>query len=203
MSTISKLYESKEELAPGITLYKGVWPDSSQFLAQIEKDVLDGNTAWDQGRIIMGDEATVNTNHRTVNVLNQRPAGAPVTKESVIRKKSYNHSIRTNVEAVVEEYTNEYGIKIVTRDTPQLMQYEEGCFFDWHLDDGPSVERTVSFCYYMSTDYDGGEIEFKYFPVKHKPKANELIVFPSNYIYMHRVNPVTRGIRYAVISWWH
>lgn len=203
MSTISKLYESKEELAPGITLYKGVWPDSSQFLAQIEQDVLEGNTAWDQGRIIMDDEATVNTSHRTVNVLNQRPAGAPVTKESVMRKKYYNHSIRTNVEAVVEEYTNEYGIKILTRDTPQLMQYEEGCFFDWHLDDGPSVERTVSFCYYMSTDYDGGEIEFKYFPVKHKPKANELIVFPSNYIYMHRVNPVTRGIRYAVISWWH
>lgn len=203
MSTISKLYESKEELAPGITLYKGVWPDSSQFLTQIEQDVLNGNTAWDQGRIIMDDEATVNTSHRTVNVLNQRPAGAPITKESVIRKKSYNHAIRTNVESVVEEYTNEYGIKILTRDTPQLMQYEEGCFFDWHLDDGPSVERTVSFCYYMSTDYDGGEIEFKYFPVKHKPKANELIVFPSNYIYMHRVNPVTRGIRYAVISWWH
>jgi Rps23 Pro-64 3,4-dihydroxylase Tpa1-like proline 4-hydroxylase len=203
LSTTSKLYESKEELAPGIILYRGVWPESSEFLAQVKKDVQDGHTAWSQGKIIMGDEAVLNTGHRTVNVLNHRPGDAPVTKENVIRKKSYSHAIRSNIENVVEEYTAEYGIKILTRDTPQLMEYEEGCFFDWHLDDGPTVDRTVSFCYYMSSDYEGGEIEFKHFPVKHKPKAKELLIFPSNYIYIHRVNPVTRGLRYAVVSWWH
>ena len=203
MSTTSKLYDSKEELAPGIVLYKGVWPDSAEFLKQVEQDVSGGHLAWSQGKIIMGNDAVVDTNLREVNVLNHRPDNVPVTKESVIRKKTYSHLIRDKVEAVVEEYTAEYAIKILTRDTPQFMQYEEGSFFDWHLDDGPTVERTVSFCFYMSTDYDGGEIEFKYFPVKHKPKANELIIFPSNYIYMHRVTPVTRGIRYAIVSWWH
>jgi hypothetical protein len=201
--TTSSLYESKEELAPGVILYKGVWPESAQFLKQLEQDVLDGNTAWNQGKILMNDVPMVDDSHRDVNVLNYRQENSPVTKEGVMRKKSYNHLIRDTVEVVVEEYTNEYGIKIVTRETPQLMQYEEGSFFDWHLDDGPTLERTVSYCYYMSSDYDGGEIEFKYFNVKHKPKANELLIFPSNYVYMHRVTPVTRGLRYAIVSWWH
>jgi predicted 2-oxoglutarate/Fe(II)-dependent dioxygenase YbiX len=59
----------------------------------------------------------------------------------------------------------------------------------------------MSTIFYMNDDYEGGEIEFPRFNVSHKPEKNELIIFPSTYVYNHSVLPVTSGTRYAVVSW--
>jgi len=39
------------------------------------------------------------------------------------------------------------------------------------------------------------------FDITFKPKANQMIVFPSNFMYKHSVSPVIEGERYAVVSW--
>jgi predicted 2-oxoglutarate/Fe(II)-dependent dioxygenase YbiX len=57
--------------------------------------------------------------------------------------------------------------------------------------------------FYLNEDYEGGEIEFGRFNLKIKPKANQMIMFPSNYIYNHTVHPVVSGTRYAVVAWWN
>ena len=52
----------------------------------------------------------------------------------------------------------------------------------------------------LNEDFDGGEfvlwgdkvIEFK---------SGDLIIFPSNFMYPHRVQPVTKGARYSYVSW--
>ena len=52
----------------------------------------------------------------------------------------------------------------------------------------------------LNEDFEGGEfvmwgekvIEFK---------SGDLIVFPSNFMYPHRVEPVTSGTRYSYVSW--
>jgi predicted 2-oxoglutarate/Fe(II)-dependent dioxygenase YbiX len=59
----------------------------------------------------------------------------------------------------------------------------------------------MSTVYYFNDDYTGGEVIFPRFDIKYKPVANELLVFPSTYVYNHSVVPVVEGTRYAVVSW--
>ena len=32
-------------------------------------------------------------------------------------------------------------------------------------------------------------------------KKGDVLVFPSNFLYPHKVEPVTKGLRYSIISW--
>ena len=32
-------------------------------------------------------------------------------------------------------------------------------------------------------------------------EAGDVIIFPSNFMYPHRVEPVTKGARYSYVSW--
>lgn len=87
----------------------------------------------------------------------------------------------------------------------QLLQYNEGGHYDWHIDLGPyeAAYRKLSVVIQISDpeDYEGGEVLFKAGDKEHVlPKDQGLIaVFPS-YI-LHKVNPVTKGTRYSLVAW--
>lgn len=52
----------------------------------------------------------------------------------------------------------------------------------------------------LNDDYEGGELvmwEDEVIPLK----AGSVIVFPSNFMYPHKVNPVLSGVRYSYVSW--
>jgi len=52
-----------------------------------------------------------------------------------------------------------------------------------------------------SNDYVGGEIEFIYLGIKHKPMSGDLLIFPSNYLATHEVLDILSGYRFAYISY--
>ena len=93
-----------------------------------------------------------------------------------------------------------------TQNEPELnfIRYTDGEFFDWHLDMSPngSMRRKLSFSIQLTPDaeYDGGDLEF--FPEVRLPSARKVgsvIVFPP--FVPHRVTPVSRGTRYALVGW--
>lgn len=52
----------------------------------------------------------------------------------------------------------------------------------------------------LNDDYEGGEIEmFK--DTKINLKAGEVIIFPSVFLYPHKVCELTKGDRYSFVSW--
>tara|TARA_A100001011_G_C13847010_1_gene649322 strand:- start:41 stop:616 length:576 start_codon:yes stop_codon:yes gene_type:complete len=52
----------------------------------------------------------------------------------------------------------------------------------------------------LNNDYEGGEfIMFEDFEIK--LEQGDLLIFPSNFLYPHRVEPVKNGVRYSYISW--
>ena len=51
----------------------------------------------------------------------------------------------------------------------------------------------------LNDDYEGGE--FYLIDEKTDLSKGDIIIFPSNYMYPHKVEPVTKGIRYSYISW--
>ena len=52
----------------------------------------------------------------------------------------------------------------------------------------------------LNDNYEGGEF-FILDDFKIDLKKGDLLIFPSNFLYPHRVLPVTSGIRYSYISW--
>lgn len=55
---------------------------------------------------------------------------------------------------------------------------------------------------YLNDDYDGGEIYFPNQNIQIKPKPNTLVFFPGTLEFLHGVNPITKGIRYTLTSFW-
>jgi predicted 2-oxoglutarate/Fe(II)-dependent dioxygenase YbiX len=82
-----------------------------------------------------------------------------------------------------------------------LLRYEGGQEYKPHYDGGTPTGRAISAVCYLNNDYEGGEIEFPYFNVKIKPLPGMLILFPSNFAYAHRAHPVTKGTKYAMVTW--
>ena len=54
----------------------------------------------------------------------------------------------------------------------------------------------------LNEDFEGGEL-IMFQDKEYKLKAGEVIIFPSNFLYPHKVNPVSKGTRYTFISWVH
>ena len=88
----------------------------------------------------------------------------------------------------------------------QYTEYEApGEHYTWHMDygNGYMSQRKLSICVQLSNpdDYEGGELHMFY---KHDVEVAQktrgtAIVFPS--FTMHKVTPVTSGLRKSLVSW--
>ena len=83
-----------------------------------------------------------------------------------------------------------------------LLKYGVGGHLPAHQDQGIS-SRVLSSVMYLNDNYVGGEIEFKNSGVKIRPEAGSIIFFPSNFLYVHEVYPITEGYRYSMPHWYH
>jgi predicted 2-oxoglutarate/Fe(II)-dependent dioxygenase YbiX len=52
----------------------------------------------------------------------------------------------------------------------------------------------------LNEDYEGGDF-IMFDKYKIKLKTGDVLIFPSNFMYPHKVKPVLRGTRYSMISW--
>lgn len=87
-----------------------------------------------------------------------------------------------------------------------LLRYTKGGHYKFHVDHGLSIPRSLSFILLLNNDYEGGELQFKevnsdeIITIENKP--GRVIIWPSNFMYRHRVKPVTKGTRYSVVCWY-
>lgn len=59
---------------------------------------------------------------------------------------------------------------------------------------------TLSILGILNEDYEGGEF-IMWQDKEIKFKTGDLAIFPSNFLYPHKVNIVTKGTRYSLVSW--
>lgn len=73
-------------------------------------------------------------------------------------------------------------------------------------EDSPGNKFAVTCTMYLNDDYEGGEISFldesSGKVVKYKPKAGDVIVFPSGEPYYHGIHQVYNKDRYIIRTWW-
>lgn len=100
----------------------------------------------------------------------------------------------------IKDYVSEFKCPTDVYMDWQVMKYEEGHYIGDHTDDTPNASRKFALTYYLNEDYEGGDLYFKYFDIRYKAKTNDIIIFPANYVYIHRVDPVTSGTRYVGVQ---
>lgn len=52
----------------------------------------------------------------------------------------------------------------------------------------------------LNNNYTGGDF-ILWESEKLELKAGQIVVFPSNFLYPHKITPITKGIRYSFVSW--
>lgn len=203
----------KKELAPGIILYSNVIPNYKDVLHNLQEATADGSViTWGQPLIVRDGKAIVDYNQRKVDVIG---ISFEQSKEIMLDPPNAIESFKNKLGNIfyisfqpsIDDYKRIHGLGSTGthlegwQDSYQLLRYGKGNFFNNHFDDSVQHHRRVSIVYYLNDDYVGGEITFNRFNITYKPKANDLIMFPSSYIYTHSVSEVTEGTRYALVTW--
>ena len=105
-----------------------------------------------------------------------------------------------------------WNFEISACEPMQITRYKKNGHYDFHFDGNGFTRfnssenkllhgtvRKLSMTIVLNEDYEGGEFEFFDDINLVKEKIGTVIVFPSYLV--HRVRPVTKGIRYSLVSW--
>ena len=104
-----------------------------------------------------------------------------------------------------------FGRRVEWFENPQVLRYGPGGVYGLHADSEHFVksedrwrkiiDRDVSILLYLNEDFSGGELSFPHFNYRYRPRAGDLLLFPSHAHYAHQALPVRSGVRYVVVSW--
>jgi predicted 2-oxoglutarate/Fe(II)-dependent dioxygenase YbiX len=126
--------------------------------------------------------------------------------------QQFNQVIGKAVREIINPY---YGIDIKSAEAVQFLKYGVGGKYDVHIDAESlwhvktenrlewrkSMDRDISILIYLNEEYEGGQLVFPNQHIALHPKAGMLVAFPSDHHFAHGVMPVTKGTRYALVTW--
>lgn len=192
------------EAALGIWVIDNVMPNPSNFIKDLEGAAKSNLVTWNKAPV--GRDYHLDTSVRDVAFI-----GVPTIVSGVYENMAeskhlqYLYKLSKQLDDAIfphiEEYSQTHKIRIKTWEGRSILRYGAGQFFKNHSDADADTPRTLSYSFYLNDDYEGGEIEFDRFKLRIKPDANQLVLFPSNFMYSHEVLPVISGTRYAVVQW--
>ena len=126
--------------------------------------------------------------------------------EEYIDPKSFLRVKRTYVNSkfILDKVADFTDIPVDRLKTPLICKYEVGDYFNWHNDImliGDENQHTCVVQLSAPDEYSGGGLEVDFGKNIHQADRNEgrAIVFPSSL--QHRVTEITKGVRYALITW--
>ena len=103
-----------------------------------------------------------------------------------------------------------YKIKFPEMDSSKinqidLLKYNPGGKYDIHTDHYTTTTRHLSIIMNLNDDYEGGDLVFTDQQEKEvkrlKLGKGSIVFFPSNFMYPHMIEPITKGTRYSIVAW--
>lgn len=101
---------------------------------------------------------------------------------------------------------NSYGSSCTLVNELQALKYEIGDYYVPHTDNATNFHRTLSVILILNDDYEGGSLVFKCTKkdntiLEVPRKSGRVILFPSNFLFPHAVQKITKGCRYSIVAW--
>jgi predicted 2-oxoglutarate/Fe(II)-dependent dioxygenase YbiX len=117
------------------------------------------------------------------------------------------NAVKEKIFHCVDHYKNKHNIHIDKISQLDILRYdanEHKAGYNFHKDFGYKCsERHLSISICLNNEYEGGEFVFD-LPSGHynvPQNVGDAVIFPSNFMFPHQVNKVTKGTRYALIGW--
>lgn len=187
--------------ALGINIYRGAF-DTKECKTYIDtlESTLNGQTqySWSGAHVTTSEQVDLEARNAKDFKFNSTGLG-PRTEENASLYDIHEQIFR-KVKFCVDDYGRYWGVGINSYEAFNFVKYEgAGTHFKIHADHGPTYVTTVSIVVYLNDDYQGGEIWFPRFNLSHKPRAGDIVVFPSTYIYEHASQDMISGTKYSVV----
>ena len=86
-----------------------------------------------------------------------------------------------------------------------LLKYSVGGKYETHTDHFSTSIRHLSIIINLNDNYEGGDLVFTDQNNKEikrlKLGKGSIVFFPSNFMYPHGIQPITKGTRYSIVAW--
>jgi hypothetical protein len=184
----------------GIILYKNAVPNPGGIIEELEETIGSSTTdyyKWSSATV--GNLETVN-GYRECFDCKINASLANNAPDSFSGIKSVYRKTTDPLRECLYDYEARFNIKMDFMESVNYVKYGAGNFFKPHADHGFSYTATVSSVMYLNDNYEGGELYFPTFNFKIKPKAGDVIMFPSTFIYNHGSDVVTSGVKYSAVT---
>lgn len=185
-----------EKLAPTVFLYKNIINNSDKIIETTKDESFD----WDDAGISAGRDDEGNSS----SVVDKEIRNTKVFSiQPVFSSDIMWFEVSQKIWQAADHYAKNFNISFSNMELPQLLYYPAGeGFYKPHADHGPSNPRIFSSVLYLNDIEVGGETHFTYFDVAVKPRAGDMVVFPSNYTFLHEAKAPISDDKYVIVTWY-
>jgi hypothetical protein len=199
--TNTQTWSSAEDLGSGIWVYRDVLTKDLNLIERLEKE-LDGkspNYTWQPAYV--GYQERMPEYRECVDFKFKKTDIEQDKSEVSLSLQQIWQDCYDKQAPAVQDYCKKHNIhKLQYWEAFNFIKYVPGHHFMEHHDHGFSYNCTVSLVGYLNDDYEGGELYFRLQNLNIKPKAGDLYIFPSTYMYPHQAKVVKSGTKYSLVT---
>lgn len=190
-----------EELGPGIWVYRDVLPESLNIINRLEDVLFDEKNYYNFHEALVGYGMKMPEYRDCYDFKFKKTDIERDFSPASLQLQSLWDDVYYRQLQAVKHYSQMFNIgELRYWESMNFIQYNEGQHFQEHHDHGYSYNCVLSAVSYPNDDYEGGELYFRLQDLKVKPRAGDLYLFPSNFMYPHRAMPVTSGKKYSIVT---
>ena len=205
---LKKFYEIEKQtwthitdFGSGILVYHNVLNPELNIINRLEEVVSDPENQYNYAEAMVGYGMKMPEYRDCFDIKFKKTDIEHDTSEASLKLQSLWEDVHFNKLQAVKDYAKRFNIgELRYWEALNFVKYGPGQHFQEHTDHGFSYNCVVSLVGYVNDDYDGGELYFRMQGVKVKPKAGDLFVFPSNFMYAHQAMPVHSGTKYSIVT---
>lgn len=191
-------WSEKEQLFPGVWVYRDVIKKDLNLMERVESFIQkNSNQQWQEATV--GYQQKFPEYRDCLDFKIQKNTNTNISVQDLELNKIWQDAYNAQI-SPVEDYCRTYNVKMEYWEAMNFIKYGPGQHFQEHADHGFSYIATVSLVAYPNDDYEGGELFFPKLGLNIKPKAGDLYIFPSTYLFSHRAMPVHSGTKYSIVT---
>lgn len=194
-------WSSVEDLGDGIFVYHDIVKPEMNVIDRLESVLNDESNYYSFAEAMVGYGMKMPEYRDCYDFKFKKTDIAADTSEASLKLQSLWQELYDAKLQAVKHYCKTFNIgELRYWEAMNFVKYGPNQHFMEHHDNGYSYNCVVSLVAYVNDDYKGGELDFRLQNLRVKPKAGDLFVFPSNFMYPHRSIPVISGTKYSIVT---
>lgn len=194
-------WSSVEDLGNGIYVYRDLLPTSMDIVGRLEDVLQDDTNPYSYSEGMVGYAQKMPEYRDCQDFKYKKTDIATDQSEASLKLQKLWEDVYFRQLQAVKHYCKAHNIgELRYWEAMNFIKYGPGQHFQEHSDNGYSYNCVLSAVSYPNDDYEGGELAFRLQGLEVKPRAGDLYLFPSNFMYPHRAMPVKSGVKYSIVT---